>query len=393
MRVLHLGKYYPPYFGGIERFLADLVSAQRRTGIEAAALVHEGGHRPKTPDPPWILRVPVWFNLVFAPISPAFPIWLNAAIQRLRPQILHLHLPNLSAFWVLLVPAARLLPWVVHWHSDVIPSKLKPALRISYHFYRPLEQALLERADKVIATSRAYRESSDTLRPWSKKCHVIPLGIDFGRLPSLMPTSGHNRLWRRSTRRILSIGRLTYYKGQDTLIRAISRLPDSELIIVGDGDERDHLHQVINDSGCSDRVRLLGGVDDETCRSLLATCDIFALASRERTEAFGIVLMEAMRYARPIVASRIEGSGVSWVVQDGQTGLLLPVDDVEAWYVALQHLLDDVLLRRRLGEAGRRRCQTEFDIRISSRSLTEVYRTLSLSRCKGSSWGSRTHTC
>lgn len=120
MRVLHVGKYYPPFAGGMEHFLADLLPALRVHGVVPAALVHDerrglSGRRPAPSDSPAIYRAPCFGQMLYAPLSPAFPFWLNRAIRDFRPDLLHLHLPNTSAFWALTIPAARRLPWVVQW--------------------------------------------------------------------------------------------------------------------------------------------------------------------------------------------------------------------------------------------------------------------------------------
>ena len=122
LRVLHVGKFFPPYLGGMEVFLADLIRAQHQQGIEAHALVHGD---PLPDDPAWLQRVPVQFNLVFAPIALGFRAALAKAIDSFRPDVLHLHMPNNSALWALTLPAARKMPWVVHWHSDVVISDIK----------------------------------------------------------------------------------------------------------------------------------------------------------------------------------------------------------------------------------------------------------------------------
>ena len=166
LRVLHIGKYYPPARGGIERFLADLVRAQRRAGDDASVLVHEHpGLRSPQDDPPWLDRVPVWLRLLFTPLSPAFSARLARSIGQHRPGVLCLHVPNVSAFWALVMPSARRIPWVVYWHADVEPSRFRPALRLAYPFYQLLERALLERADSIIVTSQAYLEASAPLGP------------------------------------------------------------------------------------------------------------------------------------------------------------------------------------------------------------------------------------
>lgn len=372
MHILHIGKYYPPVPGGMERYLGDLVAAQRDAGIEAAALVHAEPGRRYADDPPWLMRCPVWLRLLFAPISPRFPFWLGRAIKRYRPDLLHFHMPNPSAFWALLLPAAWERGWVVHWHADVETGRFPWSMRLAYVFYRVFERALLARAALIVVTSRNYLLASEPLRPWREKCRVVPLGVDPGRLPDVPPEETRG-LWQGPGLRVLAIGRLTYYKGFDTLIRAVAGLPGAELLLVGDGEERPYLERVWREAGHPGRIRFMGEADDASRNRLLASCDVFCLPSRERTEAFGIVLLEAMRYGRPVVASDLPGSGVTWVVEDGVNGLLVEPDAVPAWKDALQRLAREPAYRAALGEAGRRRYWREFDIARGAASLTRLY--------------------
>jgi glycosyltransferase involved in cell wall biosynthesis len=360
----------------MERFLGDLAGAQRAAGAEVSVLVHEVNSADSGTDPAWVMRCPMWFRLVFTPVSPSFPFWLNRAIRRFAPDVLHMHMPNPSCFWALTLPAARALPWVVHWHSDVEPSRFRLALRLAYPAYRIFERAILRRAQAIVVTSPQYLDASTVLRPWRRKCHVIPLGLDPARLAEVA-SHEHAGLWRGGGLRLLAIGRLTYYKGFDTLIRAVAAAADMELVIVGEGEERSSLEKVLTDHGNPPRIRLLGEVDDATCQRLLASCDVFCLPSRERTEAFGIVLMEAMRYGKPLLASRLEGSGVTWLVQDGLNGMLVTPDSPSAWREALAALARDPQRRQRLGENGRRRFEREFDIAYTASRLSDLYATLS----------------
>ena len=371
MRVLHIGKYFAPVSGGMERFLGDLVVAQRAMGHQVSVLVHGDG-RQTAQDPAWLMRCPVWFRLVFAPVSPAFPAWLMRALSRHEPEILHLHMPNPSAFWALAIPAARRLPWVVHWHSDVEPSKYRLSLRLAYPFYRILERAMLERADSIVVTSPAYRESSIPLRPWLYKCHVVPLGLAPQRLPEISAADSAG-LWRTASVRALAVGRLAYYKGFETLVRAALETPGVELIIAGEGEERVALEAVLDVAGRPERIRLAGEIDDATLCGLMASCDIFCLPSRERTEAFGVVLLEAMRYGKPLLVSDLKGSGCTWVAQDGRNAVLVTVEDVGAWRFALGSLAADREHRERLGRAGAGRFWREFTIEKVSSQLDRVY--------------------
>jgi glycosyltransferase involved in cell wall biosynthesis len=186
---------------------------------------------------------------------------------------------------------------VVHWHSDVEPSRFKLSLRLLYPHYRIFERALLEGADSILVTSRAYLDASKPLQPWLHKCHVVPLGVDPARLPEFA------RPRRRAVERRAAAhprrGRLSYYKGFETLVHAVLGDPPKELV-----DHRRRRRAPALER-CSRRpaIRTTCGcwrADDETVRRYMASCDVLALPSRERTEAFGIVLLEAMRYAKPL---------------------------------------------------------------------------------------------
>jgi len=372
MRILHVGKYYPPVAGGMERFLGDLVTAQRAAGHEVSVLVHDTGHGDARDDPPWLMRCPVWIRLFFAPISPRFPFWLAHAIRRYRPDVLHLHMPNLGPFWALLLPSARRIPWVVHWQSDIEFSKR--SLRLAYPHYMIFERALLERAEAIIATSQAYLEASRPLASWRHKCHVVTLGVDPDRLPEV-PRDEADALWTGQGLRLLAVGRLTYYKGFETLVRAVAGMLGVQLIVVGEGEERPRLEAVLEEARSHGAVRLLGAADDATLCRLLASCDLFCFPSRERTEAFGIVLMEAMRYGRALLVSRLAGSGVNWVAREGQNAVTAPIGDVAAWRAAIEDLAASPEKRRLLGHLGHERYLREFDIHKVARRIEGVYAT------------------
>jgi glycosyltransferase involved in cell wall biosynthesis len=372
MRILHLGKYFPPVAGGIERFLGDLVGEQRRSGDEAAVLAHADRAAPHRDDPAWLMRCPVWMRLIFAPISPFYALWLARAIRRYSPEVLHIHMPNVSPFWALLVPSARRLPWVIHWHSDVEPSRFRLSLRLAYPHYRILERAMLDRAQCIIATSPQYLATSRPLEAWRHKCHVVPLGVDRARLPE--PGAQKDPVpWTQGAFRALAVGRLAYYKGFETLVRAAADASGTQVLIAGDGEERAALEALAARHG-DGRVRLLGEVDDATLCGLLASCDVLCLPSRERTEAFGLVLVEAMRYAKPLLVADIPGSGVTFVGRDGQNAVVVPVEDVAALRSALASMAAQPARRRLLGQLGAERFAREFDIASVARRIDAIYR-------------------
>ena len=352
--------------------LHDLLGAQRRAGMEAGAVVHhhERG-RPAARDGD-LWRVRTFGTLVYAPIAPSFPWVLKRAVKDFRPDILHLHVPNTSA---LLVPD---VPTVIHWHADVVPSRIDTRLAMAYRLYKPFETRRLKRAQAIVATSQRYLDSSETLRPYRDKCHVVPLGVEPQRLPDPPEALQQwaQQQWPAGKTRVLAIGRLTYYKGYKFLIDALSRHEDLSLCIVGTGDLALQVEEDIQRFGLYDRVKLLGYVDDDKALALRAACDCFCLSSIERTEAFGVVLIEAMRYGKPIVAADIPGSGVGYAVRDGVNGLRVPPADAEALGLALQRLRDDPALAQQLGEAGAQRFAEEFHIDRVAEGFKRVYESI-----------------
>ena len=381
MRVLHIGKYYPPFAGGMEHFLADLLPSLQAQGVAAAALVHDEqsrwvGQWPAPDSKPPIYRAPCHGRLLYAPVSPMFPFWLARAIREFRPELLHLHLPNTSAFWALAVPAARRLPWIIHWHADVVASQIVRWLALAYRFYRPFELRLLAASRAVIATSPPYLDASPALAPWRERCHVIPLGLDPNRIPDPDPAAlaRAEALWGNTHFRVLAIGRLTYYKGHDVLIRASADLPGSRILIVGTGERRRQLATLIQLLGLGDRIGLPGFLPEADLNALLASCDTLCLPSLERTEAFGLVLLEAMRFGKPIVVGDIPGSGAGWVSRQAGHGLLAPPGDPVKLAAALRELQHDSALRQSLGQAGAKALRERFGIEPVAAAVAELYR-------------------
>lgn len=375
LRVLHLGKYLPPHHGGIERFLAELMPALREHGVASAALIHASGKQARTCRYRFgaaCVEAPVTGSLAFTPISPSWPCRLSILIRRWRPDLLHLHLPNPSAFWALLLPSARRLPWIVHWHADVPVDAGDWRLRLFYRLYRPLETWVLRHATLVIASSDAYAGSSQPLQRWRDKVVTVPLG-----LADAAPAPTQPALWPASSRlKLLFVGRLTYYKGLDVLLRALAQTDQIDLLLVGGGALDAALRRLTIDLGIDERVRFAGALDDQTLASAFATADALCLPSIERSEAFGVVLLEAMRAEVAAIATHVDGSGMTEVLDGGAAGLLVAPGDVDALASALINLRDDPGLRQRLAAAGRQRFLDRFRITAVGQRIAGLYRRL-----------------
>jgi glycosyltransferase involved in cell wall biosynthesis len=314
-RVLHVGKYLPPVPGGIETYLGDLLRVSMRHGMPVGAIVHEKQGYPK-PNPDdfggaKIYSVPTFGQLLYAPVAPSFPWRLRQAIRDFKPDILHLHMPNTSVFAALLLPEARAIPWVVHWHADVDVGRMSIWMRLAYKLYKPFETALLRHTKSIIATSEEYLAASQPLQDWQEKCRVVKLAVDFERLT--IPTEDEVRtaaaLWHQpSQTRFLAVGRLANYKGFDFLIGALRDIPTGTLVIVGDGPSRCLLEGLKEKLDLQDRVRLIGEVPSAELAAIFAAADVLCMVSFDRSEAFGLVILEAARFGTAIVAAEICGT-------------------------------------------------------------------------------------
>ncbi|MDZ7697142.1 MAG: glycosyltransferase [Deltaproteobacteria bacterium] len=379
MRVLHIGKYYPPYKGGIENFMRDLLKAQKAMGLSVLALVHD--HIPGRPTKVLhdagiqVVRASLKTQRLYTPISLAFPRLLRGCIRRFQPDVLHLHLPNPSVFWNLVMSEARSIPWVVQWQSDVVPSSIDRRLRVGYRLYRPLEQTLLRQTKRVIVASEAYLNHSEPLKPWRSKCGVVRLGVDPDRLPLPDETQlqAAESEWKPGKLKVLAVGRLTYYKGFDVLIRAVAQTPGVSVQIVGEGELRKRLGRTIRGMGLEDQVVLRGEVPDDVLQAVFASCDVVCLPSLERTEAFGVVLLEAIRYGRVVVASDIPGSAVRWVVETGECGFLVPPGDENALSSIFQRLMSAPDMLDALRQRGMGWFEAKFHIGPVAQQIRHVY--------------------
>lgn len=375
MRILHLGKYYAPQRGGIERHLQDLCEWFAGQGHRVTALVHQtAGHwrsSSETINDVKICRANCLAAPLYAPISPSFPLHLGRLIKHFNPDVLHLHLPNPSCFWALLSPNARTVPWVVHWHADVSPDMPDWRVRAAYRLYRPFEQAVLARASAIVVTSRAYLDASEALAPWKSKCSVVPLGID-----EIASPQGSAPIWTQPERlRLLAVGRLSHYKGFAILLEALAQTRTASLILIGKGEESDRLRAQALRLGLEDRVSLVGELNDADLLAAYSAADVLVLPSLDRSEAFGLVLLEAMRARLAVIASDIPGSGTGHVVKNEINGLLVKPGDVDSLAEAISRISDPVL-RSSLAETGHRRWRECFTLAKSAQAVLAIYQRL-----------------
>ncbi|MDZ7762723.1 MAG: glycosyltransferase [Desulfovermiculus sp.] len=374
MRIVHIGKYYPPIPGGIETVVRDIAVEQVRQGHRVWVLSHwdRAGH-PSTKEVIGgvnVLRIPIKAKVAYTPLAPSFPQILDQVLCSVQPDVVHVHLPNVAPFWLL--KYKRCPPVVIHWHSDVLTSLRNVRLTLFYPGYAFFQRRLLTRAAAVIATSREYLEKSRPLHRVRGKCIVVPLGLDSARM-NPVPQVDVNK----AKPLVVSAGRFTYYKGFDVLIRAASRLPSQvEVVIAGEGEMRPRLQREIHRLGLEHQVSLPGRVSDRNLHTLMGQCRLFCLPSVDKTEAFGMVLLEAMYYARPLVSTRVPGSGMQQVNEHGVTGLNVSPGDPHDLAAALDFFIRNPYQAQLMGARGKEQVETKYHIALVVRRLIQLYEPL-----------------
>ncbi len=359
LKVLQIGKFYPPHHGGMETHLRSLCRGLSET-VDVRVLVsnHTRRTRHDVVDGIPVTRLGQWVNLSAASICPG----MSRRIRQSNPDLVHIHHPNPPAILAYMRSGHR-GPVVLTYQSDIIRQ------RILGPIFELFMRRFLRSCDRIIASSQDYIESSPILSEHRARCAVVPLGTDLNGPQPADDASVRALRAQYGPRIVLSVGRLVYYKGFDYLIRAMARI-DGRLLIAGDGPLRSELEQLAASSGVRDKVVFLGTVRD--VQPFYQGCDVFVLPSVSRNEAYGLVQLEAMACGKPVVNTNL-ASGVRFVSPGGVTGLTEPPRDEAALAGAVSALLADERLRARFGAAARRRVEDEFtNARMVERTL-EVY--------------------
>lgn len=368
IRVLTFGRYADDNFGGLERYVFELARGLQRE-VRYTNIVAARGGAPDLQMVGETVYARPWASLAGTPVCPTMP-WHAVTRHRRAPfDLVHLQFPAdpMAHLSTALLP--RSVTRVISWHSDIIRQQKLLAL------YRPFLDRLVRSADAIIAATPAHISSSEQLSAVRdrSRLHVVPYGFDLSRFRERPALADEVRRRFKEGFLVFALGRHVYYKGFEFLIRALRELPGSALALGGQGPLTEQLAQVARQAGVADRVHFVGRIPEAELPAWYHACDVFCLPSVEPAEGFGIVQIEAMASGRPVVCCELH-NGVTWVNQDGVTGLVVPPANPAALAGALRRLMQDPALRARLGGQGRVRAFSVFTLEAMARGTLEIYR-------------------
>ncbi|TIX90763.1 glycosyltransferase family 4 protein [Rhizobium sp. P44RR-XXIV] len=348
MRILHFFKtYYPDSFGGIERTIHAIAKGGLAHGIQSEVLTLSRTPVVNTLEFDGHMAHKAKLDFEFASTGFSFDVISKFRELSAKADIVHYHFPwpFMDLMHVLQPPRK---PSIVTYHSDIV--KQKTLLQL----YKPLMHRFLSSVDRIVATSPNYLESSEVLQRYRDKTEIIPIGLDETDYPRASEELRGS--WRARFPRpcFLFVGVLRYYKGLHFLIEAAKNV-DADILIVGKGPMEDKL-RVQAASARVSNVHFLGAVSDVDKTALLELCTAFVFPSHLRSEAYGLSLVEAAMFGKPMISCEI-GTGTSFVNKQGETGVIVPPEDATALSDAMKRFLQspDTVSSHGIGASSRYR--------------------------------------
>lgn len=363
MNILQLGKFYP-IRGGVEKVMFDLTSNLSKRGIHCDMLCANFDPNSDNQEVVFnnngrIIVLPTKFQFSGTMICPKMISWLKKHCEEY--DIIHVHHPDPMAALALRLSGFK-GKVILHWHSDILKKKVFLAL------YKPLQSWLIKRADRIVGTTPVYVAQSKALAKVQDKVTYVPIGIEPVEYDKKEADAVKSKYPGKKI--VFSLGRLVPYKGFTYLIGAAKYLPDDYVVLIGGtGPLKQHLQEEIEYQGLQDKVNLIGFVPDDELPGLYGACDIFVMSSVMKTEAFGIVQIEAMSCGKPVVATIIPESGVSWVNAHGVSGLNVEPEDPKALAEAIKNICDNQNVYQQYSVGAKNRFFATF---VSSNMINKI---------------------
>lgn len=374
LRIAHVTATFPPYRGGTGNVCYHNARELARRGhdvhVFTAAISGVSGDEQR--DGITIHRLRPLLRVGNAPILPG----LFTALRGF--DVIHLHYPFFGGEITTLAARLSHTPLVITYHQDVLLQGVMAAIERTLRL--TAGRLTLRAAARLLFTSRDYGNASyvrPLLRGREAQIGELPNGVDttaFTPGPTDADLRSQHQLSTEDRVALLVAGldRAHYFKGVEVFLQALAQLPrEIKGVIVGDGDLRASYQATANTLGLSDRVRFAGRVSDADLPRYYRLADVTVLPSVTMGEAFGLVLVESLASARPVIATNLPG--VRTVVSQDRDGLLVEPNDPAMLAQALRQILDDSEHSQTMGQAGRAKVESLYDWPQIGARLEAIY--------------------
>jgi rhamnosyl/mannosyltransferase len=351
MRILQINKLYPPHLGGIEnvvRDIAESLASDKAWQSDVLVCQEKGKRMIEEMNGVKVYRAASWGRLFSLPISFDFFRLFKRMTGDYDLLLIHHPFPLASLARFLFLSKKK--PFAIWYHSDIVRQKL------FYWLVYPFLYLDLASAQTIFVSSHRLAQESPLLKQFLSKCRIIPFGVDLADYQADYRSQVAS-LRARHGRFMLSVGRLVYYKGYLDLLRAMKSAP-GKLLIIGTGPLEAEMKQVIADNHLQDRVVIISD-RPENLIPYYQACEFLVFPSGARSEAFGLVQIEAMACGKPVINTDLP-TGVPEVSLDKESGLTVPVGDSKQLSLAIESLWEDDGLRLKLGAGAKRRAEANF---------------------------------
>lgn len=366
MKICHVSSCFPPSYGGVETYVHNVCKRLSKRGFNVKVITSSRGMPPakyhEWMDNIEIIRYAERLHIFEAPIL--FRAFFNVLADDY--DVLHVHgmTPTFTDITLLIGKIFRHKPVLLTYHFDPQTWMNSSLGRVVNSLYAAVARRIVRLADRIVVTSKPYAETSPVLEGISSNVIIIPCGTDLNRFRVNERDSESGKTGKlNKEHQILYVGKLSWYKGVEHLIKAmeilIKKIENVHLTIIGEGPQKDMLSSLANELGLRDYITFMGSISNESLVEFYQMADILVLPSTSRREAFGIVLLEAMACGKTVVVSDIPGPNS--VVKDGKSGVLVPPRDPMCLANALLDLLLDDEKRERMGSYARHSVEKNND--------------------------------
>jgi len=366
MKIMFVAPYFYPKAGGLENYVYNIA---RELAKKDKIIVITSGKEyiEEEFENIKVYRLPTMFYLSHTPVNPFWLFKLKKLIKKENPDVINAHLP--VPFIADLITFLSPEKTIITYHNDLIKNGwLNYVCKL---YYSLIGNRTLGKAKKIIATSDHYVNESPYLKKFKDKISIISPGVDLEKYN----TNVEKGYFNSEKKKILFVGQLDKshaHKGLEYLLEAVKLLKEKNvhLFVIGNGDNIDNYKKKVSELEL-DNVTFLGFVSHEDLPKPFRDADVFVLPTYNSAEGFGMVLAEANACGTPVVGSNI--GGIPVVIDEKYNGLLVPPRDSEKLAEAIQLILNDEKLAKRLGENGVKKAQEKWDWKNLAKKTREVF--------------------